>query len=70
MSSDVIFVIASDLFSQRDKNGDGVLDKSEIEVTGVKWSELAAYDLNSTYYSRPEVRIRKTAIINIRTFYF
>ena len=64
MSSNVIFVIASDLFSERDKNGNGVLDKSEIEVTGVKWSELAAYDINSTYYSIPEVRIRKIAIIN------
>ena len=71
MSRDLIFIIiiASDAFANWDENGDDFLSKNEVAKAGVKWSDIAVYDLNSTYIFIPEVRIRKIVIMN-GTFYF
>ena len=63
VSNDVIFIFASDKFSNLDKDNNGFLSRSEVEAAGVKWSDVAIYDLNSTYTFKPRVRIRKIGII-------
>ena len=55
--------VASAQFTNLDRDNDDFLSKSEIEAAGGKWSGLALYDLNSTYTFKPQVRIRKIAII-------
>ena len=63
VSSDVIFNVALAPTATLDKDNDDFLSKSEIEAAGGKWSDLADFDLNSTYTLKPLVRIRKIGII-------